>query len=113
MARKFNELRDKMSSTAKIKSERIAQGILQQLPLNDLRRARSLSQQTLADAMGLPQSAVSKIERRTDTYVSTLRNYLHAMGGELEIVAAFPDGTRVKIVQFSDIGEPEADLVEV
>jgi transcriptional regulator with XRE-family HTH domain len=112
MARKFNELRAKMSPTAQIKSEAIAQEILAQLPLQELRRAREYSQQTLADAMGVPQSAISKIERRTDSYVSTLRRYLRAMGGELEIVAAFPDGTRVEINQFQDIGEPAPELVD-
>ncbi|MHB8153290.1 MAG: type II toxin-antitoxin system RelE/ParE family toxin [Vulcanimicrobiaceae bacterium] len=107
MARTFNELRAKISPTAQIKSETMARDILRQLPLQGLRRAREYSQQTLADAMGVPQSAISKIERRTDAYVSTLRKYLRAMGGELEIVAAFPDGTRVEIKQFQDIGEPD------
>jgi DNA-binding XRE family transcriptional regulator len=112
MARKFNELRAKMSPAAQVKSQVMAQEILAQLPLQELRRAREYSQQTLADAMGVPQSAISKIERRTDSYISTLRKYLHAMGGELEIIAAFPDGTRVEIEQFQDIGEPSPDLVD-
>jgi len=112
MARKFRELRAKMSPEAKAKSEVMAQEIFEQLPLQELRRAREYSQQTLADAMGVPQSAISKIERRTDAYVSTLRKYLRAMGGELEIVAAFPDGTRVEIDQFQGIGEPAQSLVE-
>jgi len=112
MARKFRELRAKLSPTAQLKSEMMAQEILEQLPLQELRRAREYSQQTLADAMGVPQSAISKIERRTDAYVSTLRKYLRAMGGELEIVAAFPDGTRVAINQFQEIGEPAGELVE-
>lgn len=104
MVRKFTELRKKMSARARIKSETMAQEILQQIPLQELRRARAYSQQTLASAMGVPQSAISKIERRTDAYVSTLRKYLHAMGGELEIIAAFPDGSRVKIDQFQEVG---------
>jgi DNA-binding XRE family transcriptional regulator len=112
MARKFSELRDKMSPRARAKSEVMAQEILEQLPLQELRVARAYSQQTLASAMGVPQSAISKIERRTDAYVSTLRKYLHAMGGELQIVAAFPDGSRVEINQFQDIGEPVGELVE-
>jgi DNA-binding XRE family transcriptional regulator len=84
--------------------------IVQQLPLQELRVARAYSQQTLATAMGVPRSAISKIEKRTDAYVSTLRRYLHAMGGELQIVAAFPDGSRVEISQFQDIGEPVREL---
>jgi transcriptional regulator with XRE-family HTH domain len=112
MARKFSELRAKMSPQTIAKSEAMAQEILDQIPLQELRVARAYSQQTLASAMGVPQSAISKIERRTDAYVSTLRKYLHAMGGELQIVAAFPDGTRVEINQFQEIGEPVCELVE-
>lgn len=60
--------------------------------LGDLRRARTMTQETLAETLGLSQSEVSKIERRTDVYVSTLRRYVEAMGGELQIVARFPNG---------------------
>jgi transcriptional regulator with XRE-family HTH domain len=106
MARKFRDLREKMSPVARAKSEAVAREILEQIPLQELRLARACSQQTLASAMGVPQSAISKIERRTDAYVSTLRKYLRAMGGELRIIAAFPDGSRVEIDQFQEIGEP-------
>ncbi|HEJ5435837.1 TPA: XRE family transcriptional regulator, partial [Pseudomonas aeruginosa] len=70
----------------------------------ELRKAQELSQETLAKALNINQAAVSKMERRTDMYISTLRNYIRAMGGELEIIATFPDG-QVKIENFSD---PEA-----
>ncbi|HCF5928966.1 TPA: XRE family transcriptional regulator, partial [Pseudomonas aeruginosa] len=71
---------------------------------HELRKAQELSQETLAKALNINQAAVSKMERRTDMYISTLRNYIRAMGGELEIIATFPDG-QVKIENFSD---PEA-----
>jgi transcriptional regulator with XRE-family HTH domain len=99
-----------MSPRAKRKSKAMANRILRQLPLQELRIARAYSQQSLADVMGVPQSAISKVERRTDVYVSTIRRYLRAMGGELEIIATFPDGTRVKIDQFQKIGDPSADV---
>jgi transcriptional regulator with XRE-family HTH domain len=110
MARKFKELRAKLSRRAQMKSEAMAREILGRLALQELRVARAYSQQTLAGTMGVPQSAISKIERRTDAYVSTLRKYLRALGGELEIIAAFPDGTRVKIDQFQEIGEANKRL---
>lgn len=50
--------------------------------------------------MNINQAAVSKMERRTDMYISTLRDYIRAMGGELEIIATFPDG-QVKIDNFA------------
>ena len=71
------------------------------MPLNGLRQARALSQVKLAETLHVNQAAVSKIERRTDMYISTLRAYIRAMGGDLEIVAKFPDG-EVKIANFSE-----------
>ena len=59
--------------------------------LADLRRARELSQAELAEKLGVAQSEVSKVERRTDLYLSTLKKYIEAAGGQLEIVAHFPD----------------------
>jgi hypothetical protein len=52
--------------------------------------------------LGIPQGGVSRLERRTDMYVSTLRNYIRAMGGELKITAVFPNGA-VEISQFQDV----------
>ena len=66
--------------------------MLAELPLFELRRARELSQQDLAQVLGATQPEVSKIEHRTDLYVSTLRRYIEALGGQLEITARFPDG---------------------
>jgi transcriptional regulator with XRE-family HTH domain len=86
--------------------------LLDQMPLQELRRAHSMSQQTLAEAMDVPQSAISKIEQRTDAYISTLRRYLEAMGGTLRIVAEFPDGKCVEIDQFATIGNRSAMSLE-
>ena|ERR1700685_2545014 len=68
--------------------------------LGELRRARQLTQETLAETLGMSQSEVSKVEHRTDLYVSTLRRYVEAMGGELQIFARFPNG-EVEIVQIA------------
>ena len=64
-----------------------------------------LTQENLAKALGSQQALVSKLERRADMYVSSLRTYIEALGGELEIVARFPDGA-VRISQFKDIASP-------
>jgi predicted XRE-type DNA-binding protein len=80
-------------------AERKAQKILATMPLQELRHARQLSQEQLADVLHINQASVSKLERRTDMYISTLRNFIRAMGGELEINAVFPDGV-VSIDQF-------------
>ena len=61
------------------------------MPLAELRQARQVTQQQLAEALKIKQASVSKMESRTDMYISTMRKYIQAMGGELEIVAKFPD----------------------
>jgi transcriptional regulator with XRE-family HTH domain len=70
------------------------------MPLDALRDAKQLTQVQMAQLLKISQGAVSKVERRTDMFVSTLRNYVRAIGGDLEIRAVFPDGN-VLIDQFS------------
>jgi transcriptional regulator with XRE-family HTH domain len=103
MAKKFSELRSKMSPEAKAESEREYRRLVEEMPLQKLRNARSLTQQNLAKVLEVNQSEISKIESRTDIYVSTLASYLEAMGGKLEIRAVFPDGSAVKINQFEEL----------
>ena len=108
MAKNWKEIKHKASPEARaVMKARVAK-VIDEMPLQELRRARRLSQVTIANTMGLAQPEVSKIEHRTDVYVSTLRSYVEAMGGELEIVARFPEGA-VKVSQFTDIGEDEEE----
>ena len=93
MARKFNELTAKMSAKDRAEIKARSAKLLAELPLEQLRSARSLTQTNMAHLLGVNQSAISKIERRTDMYLSTLRSYVEAMGGSLEIRAVFPDGS--------------------
>lgn len=102
MAKQFSSLRAKMAAKARSRSSRRAQALLREMSLNELRRTRRVTQGTLATAMQTSQSEVSKLEQRTDAYVSTLQSYIRALGGELDIVARFPDGC-VRISQFGDI----------
>jgi predicted transcriptional regulator len=76
--------------------------MIAEMPLNELRHARGLSQKMLAEALHVKQPSIAKMERRTDMYLSTLRSHIEAMGGQLEIVARFPDGA-VKITNFRDL----------
>lgn len=101
MAKKFSELEAKMSLASRERSDALYRKLLTEMPLNELRQARALSQVKLAETLHVNQAAVSKIERRTDMYISTLRAYIRAMGGDLEIVAKFPDG-EVKIANFAE-----------
>jgi DNA-binding XRE family transcriptional regulator len=101
MAKPFKNLKQKMSPASLARAEKRAKRALEEMPLNELRAARQLTQESLAKSLGINQAAVSKMERRTDMYISTLRQFVVAMGGELEITARFPDGV-IRIKQFED-----------
>ena len=77
--------------------------LLREMRLHELRRARELTQQDLAEKLNVKQPAVAKLEQRADVYVSSLRHYIEAVGGRLKVVAEFPEG-EVAITNFSDVG---------
>ena len=103
MAKKFRDLRARMSPERRKRSHERAEAMLAELPLQALRQARKLTQEAMAKVLGAQQAHVSKLERRADMYVSSLRTYIEALGGELEIIARFPDGA-VRVTLFEDIG---------
>jgi hypothetical protein len=72
------------------------------MDLAQLRTARQLSEAALGEILYVEQPVVAKIEKRTDLYVSTLRRFIEAMDGELEITARFADHN-VRIKNFSDL----------
>ncbi|SDB44432.1 XRE family transcriptional regulator [Pseudomonas sp. NFACC13-1] len=100
MAKKFSDLMARRSPDSQARAQSLYQTLRAEMPLHELRQAQELSQEALAKALHINQAAVSKMERRTDMYISTLRNYIRAMGGELEIIATFPEG-QVRIENFS------------
>ena len=102
MARKFSELEAKMSPERRASIAKKVTEALSEMPLHELRNARGLSQKMLAEALHIQQPAIAKLEKRTDMYISTLRSHIEAMGGELEVIARFPEGN-VKISNFSQI----------
>lgn len=104
MAKSFKTLERKMSAEARARAEEKAKRMIAEMPLQELRNARKLTQEKLAESLNVNQAAVSKLERRADMYVSTLREFVRAMGGELEITARFPEGV-VRITQFEETEE--------
>jgi DNA-binding XRE family transcriptional regulator len=104
MTHSWREVRKKLSQEREARMKHFVETELKKLPLYELRQARNLTQENLAQMLHVPQSSVSKIERRTDMYLSTLRSYIEAMGGELSIRAVFPDG-EVQIEQLQSLGE--------
>ena len=79
--------------------------VAEELTLAELREARQRTQAELAEKLEVQQSAISKLERRTDMYLSTLTGIVEAMGGKLEIIAQFPDRPPVRINQFKALGQ--------
>ena len=103
MVKKFSELSAAMTPEARAMANQMAKEMLAEMPLNELRQARGLSQKMLAEVLHVQQPSIAKIEKRTDMYLSTLRSHIEAMGGELEVIARFPEGA-VKINNFADLG---------
>jgi transcriptional regulator with XRE-family HTH domain len=102
MTRPFKELKEKMSSERREKIEDRAQAMLIGMALQELRQARQLTQQDLANVLNVNQAALSKMENQADMRISTLRKLLTAMGGNLKIIAEFPEG-EVVIDQFEHV----------
>jgi transcriptional regulator with XRE-family HTH domain len=91
MAKKFSDLRAKMSRDAQSRAAARAEAMLLEMRLQELRKSRNVTQVDVASTMQIEQAGVSKLEHREDMYVSTLREYVKALGGELRLVASFPD----------------------
>ena len=102
----FAALRAQMSPEAQAAAAAEALHLGEEMELAQVRQALQLSQAELAQTLRIGQASVAKIEKRTDMYVSTLRRFIEAMGGELEIVARFPDHS-VKIRTFADLSRDE------
>jgi len=100
--RKFRELIEAMPADRQRRIEKRFQDSLAAMPLDQLRKAQEVTQLQLAEILGVNQGEVSKIEHRADICVSTLADYIEAMGGRLEIRAVFKD-REVRITQFEKL----------
>ena len=95
----FNELTKEFSPERRRRIDEAKTELLAEMPLHELRQARALTQQELAEKLKVNQPAISKLEQRADVYISSLRSYIEAVGGKLKIVADFPEG-EVAITNF-------------
>jgi transcriptional regulator with XRE-family HTH domain len=111
MARKWREIRGTFSPEVEAEIARRVKEAAGVMTLYQLREARSLTQVNLAKVLNVNQGAVSRMEKRTDMYVSTLRNFIQAMGGQLQVKAIFPEG-EVEIDQFESLAERPEELSE-
>ena len=106
-------LQDKMKSVGSKRRKKIeartAELVAEQMALRELRKAHHRTQTSMAKQLGISQDGVSRLEKRSDLLLSTLRNYVEAMGGELSLVAEFPDQPPVILTGFSDIDDDHSE----
>ncbi len=92
MATPWRDIKHKFSEAEHEGIKREAEAELERIGFGKLRLARQQTQVALAERLDIPQNAVSRLERRTDLLLSTMRGYIEALGGRLELRAVFPDG---------------------
>jgi DNA-binding transcriptional regulator YiaG len=104
MATNVNDIIRKLPRAQRKRIEtRAARLIAEEMTLPQLRQALKLTQQKLAKSLRIGQDGVSKLEQRTDLLISTLRKCVRCMGGDLHLVAEFPDRPPVELVGFAAI----------
>ena len=102
----FDEIVAQLSIEEQAAIEQLTQELMAEyMTLQDLRKARQLTQEQIAKSLGIRQDSISKLEKRTDLLLSTLRGYVEAMGGKLELRAEFPDRPAVILTGLADLDE--------
>jgi hypothetical protein len=104
---KMKTLQEKIKALPAARRKKIQartdQLIREEMTLRELRKAKSITQAELARVLNVNQEQVSRLEQRTDLHISTLRRQIEAMGGELMILASFPNLEPIKLVGIGDI----------
>ncbi|HRL97167.1 MAG TPA: XRE family transcriptional regulator [Comamonas denitrificans] len=94
MARKLDDV---LAALPKERQQRVEARAMELATLKDLRLAAQQTQEQLAATLGVGQDTISRLEKRSDMLLSTLRHYVESMGGKLELVAHFPNRPPVVI----------------
>ena len=108
----FRELTKNLTPQDRREIDEMKRHWIAEMPLHELRQARELTQKDLAEALNVNQPAVSKLEQRTDVYISSLRSYIEAVGGKLKITAEFPEG-EIGITNFGQLADDGEDPEEL
>jgi len=103
MARTLREVLDALPAEEWVAIDRRYKELIDEVEsLRELRHISEMSQAKIAKALSISQPAVSKIEKQTDMYLSTLRSYVEAIGGELDVIVRLPNRSPVKVKSFED-----------
>jgi len=100
--RKWSEIRRQLPPDARARIDARVARTLAGMALPEVRKAIGMTQAELAAGLDTGQGTVSKVERSTDMYLSTLRKYIEALGGELHLLATFPEGRTFEIERIGD-----------
>ncbi len=102
----------RLSAEERKQAKAFAQELIsEELTLRDLRKARNLTQKDMAKKLNIGQDSISRLEKRSDLLLSTLRNQVSAMGGSLEFVARFPDRDAVTLSGLAELND-EANRID-
>jgi DNA-binding XRE family transcriptional regulator len=111
MARNVNDIIKSLPANRRRKIEKRATALIaEEMTLQELRRARAMTQVRLAKNLGIAQKQISEIEKRTDMHISTLRRSIEAMGGKLSLVAEFPDRKPVVLSSIASLDAGQSHL---
>ena len=102
MTKSLNEFKSNLPLDVKRQATSKAAKILTEMTLAETRRSRGLNQSAVAQRLNIAQPNISQIESRSDSLLSSLSQYVEALGGTLELHAKFPDGQDVEIIQFQN-----------
>jgi transcriptional regulator with XRE-family HTH domain len=112
----MTSLKDKMEELNEARRRKIearaAELAAEEMSLRDLRRAHRLTQARVGKALKIGQDGVSRLEQRSDLLISTLRNYVEAMGGDLELIARFPDRPAIAVTGLAGMESSEGRPVK-
>jgi transcriptional regulator with XRE-family HTH domain len=104
MGKSLDSIMQSLPPERKKRIEKRSQELIEEaLTLQALRKELNLTQEHMADMLEIKQANISKVEQRTDMLISTLRNYIEAMGGSLELIAKLPGRKPVKLDGFRDL----------
>jgi hypothetical protein len=108
----LDEMLARQSAESRLKIQQMAAELIaEELNLRQLRRHRRLTQTRLSKKLKIGQEGVSRIEKRADLYLSTLRSYVEGVGGELTLMVKFPDGPPVILTGFGEnAGENTSEI---
>lgn len=108
MSKDLDEIMRELPPERRERIEKRAKELIDEhMTLQDIRKAQKLTQERMAQILGVGQDSVSRLEKRTDLHLSTLNNYINAMGGSLKLVAEFPDRSPVILDGLVELSEDE------